>query len=113
MSRGPLTPRQARGALSLSKGRPAKRARGVDERKVNERLREVAEKRARLRIDFFRVETDVVRAREEGLHQHARLVCAADVGERRHEPERTVEKTPFPARHAIVGMIAIDEVAMA
>ena len=46
------------------------------------------------------------------LHQRRGLVDAAAPRQRADQPERAVQEAALPARHAIVGMIAIDDVAV-
>ena len=59
---------------------------------MDEALREVAEKLAARRVDFLRVEADVVRELDELAHQPVSLVGAAGAAERVDEPEGAREE---------------------
>src|SRR4051794_3806326 len=84
--------------------RPVDRRSGVDERQVRQPLREVAEERARLRVDLLGVEPDVVPQRDQRVHRLARLVEAAEPRERLHEPERAGDERAFAAAPARVAV---------
>src|SRR5215471_6754525 len=84
-----------------------------DERQVDERLRKVAEERAAPGIDFLRVEANAVRAGDEAIHERGGFVDAAGARQRRHEPERAVQKTALAARETVVRVVAIDEISRA
>src|SRR4029077_7695747 len=62
--------------------------RGVDEREVRERLREIAEQPLRSGVVLLREETDVVREANEPPEELVRLVVAAEQLVAVDEPER-------------------------
>ena len=80
---------------------------------MHQRLRKIAEEVAGLRIDFFRVEADVVGARQEVRHESLGLAAPARPGQRPNQPERTVEETSLAARQPIVAQVPEDERPMA
>lgn len=56
---------------------------------------------------------DVVGARDERLHQTARLFQTSGPRQRAHQPERAVQEAAFAARQPVAGAIAVNEVAVA
>src|SRR5438132_384562 len=64
----------------------------VDERQMHERLREISEEVAGVRIDLLRIEADVVGLRGESVHELGGLAQASRAGKRGNEPERTIEE---------------------
>src|SRR5712691_200411 len=77
--------------------------RGVDERDVRERLREVADLAAAARVVLLGQQADVVAQREDPLEQRARLVDAPEQHVRVGEPEAARDEHPFARRQAVLG----------
>jgi hypothetical protein len=71
-----------------------------DESHVAERLRHVAQELPRLRIDLLAAEADVVRVRQERLHEHIRLLAGRQLGsnggDRRAQPRVVGLVEPHP-----------------
>src|SRR4051794_33756954 len=61
---------------------------GVDQRQVRERVWEVTEVAAGVRVEVLRVQAERARVGQQPLAQLAGGVLLADLVERRHEPER-------------------------
>src|SRR5687767_515068 len=83
--------------------------RSIDKPNVTERLRKIAEKLARRRIDLFREQADVIR---ECDRTRKNLLCA------RHfthdcpglrEPERAQQECPFLSGKTVASKVAINE----
>src|ERR671937_2009389 len=85
------------------------RDRSVHEREVRQPLREVAEELLRLWIHLLGEQPDVVRQRDELLHQLDRLVEPAVAGERVDEPERTREERALLPLQAVLSAIPVHE----
>ena len=71
--------------------------RGLDQRKVGEGLREVAELTERNRVVLLREQPDVVSQVEQALEQLARLPLFPLQGEDAGEPERAGKEDAFAA----------------
>src|SRR3954447_21866649 len=85
---------------------------GVDQREVGERLREVAEVAARVRVDLLGEEPERRRVREQALAHRPRPRALADLGQRAHEPERADDARALLTDEAVVGLrhpVAQDE----
>ena len=95
------------GAHDISFSRSARmiRRRGLDQREVRERLREVPEVPAGVGVELLGVEPERRRDPEQPLHQVAGALLLADDRERGHEPERADEERPLLAGQAVVGLV--------
>src|SRR5262245_57691206 len=85
----------------------------VNQRQMNERLREVAEERAASRINLLGKQADVVGARDQAVHERRRFDRAAGPREGTDKPEGAVQKAALPSLYAVGGAVPIDEVAFA
>src|SRR5262249_48688792 len=88
------------------------RRRRMNERKMNERLRKIAEKCTRFWLYLFRVQPDVVRASSQSLHQIGCFGQPAREGKRTYQPERTVQKATFLPGQPVGGPVTVHEVAV-
>ena len=79
--------------------------RGLDQREVRERLREVAEVPAGVGVELLGVEPERRGDPQQPLHQVARPLQLADDRERRDEPERADQERALLAREAVVGLV--------
>ena len=79
---------------------------------MRQRLREVAEQRTAFYIDLFRVQTDVVAAREEFLEKLSRFGNTSAEGQSFDQPEAAGEKCAFARRQTVIGahFIAIQKI---
>src|SRR5690242_15100072 len=80
---------------------PVKRGGGADQREMNKALRKVAQELMRLRSHLLGVKTDVVRQRQQRIHQLRGLVVAARERERLDEPERAADEHAFATAQTI------------
>src|SRR5690606_7357048 len=78
------------------------RQRGGDETDMREGLREVADRRLGVQLEFLRIQPDVVGVTEQLIEQALRLVAIAQSREVIHQPEAADAKQVFAAAHAIV-----------
>src|SRR5713226_10349981 len=76
--------------------------RGIDERKMCERLREVAELPVRDRVVLLGEQTDVAAQVEQPLEQLARLLDLALQREHVREPERTCQEHALARRQPVL-----------
>src|SRR5438552_1793030 len=88
----------SRGGAALRLG---DRPRGVDQADVAERLREVAEQFAGLRIDLFGEQSDVVHEGDRVLEHGFGALDLTGLSQRLGEPEGAQQERPFLARQAV------------
>src|SRR5919201_5497043 len=85
--------------------------RGVDEREMGQRLREVAEQTAGARVVLLGEQADVVAQIEQPLEQLARLVELALQREYVREPERAGQKDALTGRQSVDGTVLLVQIA--
>src|SRR2546426_6746451 len=85
---------------------------GVHHSDVRQRLRKIAQQGAAFDINFFRVQSDVIAAREEFLEKLSRFGNTSADGQGFDQPEAASEKCALARRQTVVGahFVAIQKV---